>query len=398
MKILVVLPRFPYPVLKGDSLRAYYQLQSLGKLHEVHLLCLTEDQQYPQYLPHIQNFCASVQVVEHSWIQKFINLVLAVGKGLPFQVAYFYSPKLKNELTHLITKYNFDVVYVQLIRSCENIPFAQLNVPCMLDYMDAFSAGMLRRAQSAPYFFKPIFKREAKQLQEYETKVFENFAAHSMITTADCESLVLSTEQKAKIQIIPNGVKNSFFHTQESTTAKDIDLIFTGNMNYFPNVEAAIFLVEEIVPLLQSKFPNLTTYLVGANPDRSVKRLANVQTIVTGFVPEILPYLLRAKVFVAPLFYGSGLQNKLLEAMAASLPVVTSPQAQKALGVQPNTVVLEANDAPTFVKQIETLLNAPTYAATIAQAAKEFVQQNYSWEAANQVLQDCLMKIKGKAI
>jgi glycosyltransferase involved in cell wall biosynthesis len=190
--------------------------------------------------------------------------------------------------------------------------------------------------------------------------------------------------KKHKIHVIPNGVDESFF--EDLKIEKKYDLIFTGNFSYAPNVSAALFLVNKIMPELQKRNLHLTLLLAGASPDREVQNLASEKVIVTGWVDDIRESYQSARFFVAPLFIGTGLQNKLLEAMASNLPCLTTPLVNNALGGTDGKNILLAEDLNEFVEKIVTYKTELDSFNEISHNGQQFVLKNYSWQTQNSKL------------
>jgi sugar transferase (PEP-CTERM/EpsH1 system associated) len=383
MKILMVLSRFPYPLYKGDMLRAYYQIIELSKKNELYIACLTEDKEFPKYLPEIMPFCVAIEVVRLEKKQKFINALRGFFNSAPFQVNYFYSAEIKKKISAIIQKNKIDICYVQLIRMALNIDFNQ-NCLFYLDFMDCFSAGMEKRTLHGNLISQFFFKWEAQKVKNFETAIAQYFDGYSVISDADKK--LFSPTFREKICVVPNGIAQEFLNFRPSSQ-KDIDIIFTGNMSYAPNILAALYLVKEIMPILNKQYPALKVYLVGTNPCAKIKALASNNIIVTGFVKDIKPFLGRSKVFVAPLFTGSGLQNKLLEAMATELPVLTTPLAAEALNAQNFSELIICKNAQEFSTAIYRLLTEPLLAQKIGNNAKKFIRKEYNWYESAQKLE-----------
>jgi sugar transferase (PEP-CTERM/EpsH1 system associated) len=383
MKILMALPRFPYPLYKGDMLRAYYQIIELSRKNELYIACLTEDPNFAKYLPQIIPFCAAIEVAPLPKKQILVNAIRGFFNPAPFQVNYFYSPEIKKKISSIIKKYKIDVCYVQLIRMALNIDF---NHNCLfyLDFMDCFSEGMRKRARHGNLLTKTFFRWEAQKVKNFETAIAQHFDGYSVISNADKKFFAPAFREK--ICVIPNGIAQEFFNFP-APPQKDIDLIFTGNMGYAPNIAAALYLVKEVMPLLFKRYPNLKVFLVGANPSSKIKALASDNITVTGWVNDIKPFLGRSKIFVAPLFIGSGLQNKLLEAMAMQLPVLTTPLAAEALNAQNFSELIICQNPQEFAAAIEKLLTEPQLAQKIGGNAKNFIQKKYNWHESAQKLE-----------
>ncbi len=392
MKILIALSRFPFPIEKGDKLRAYYQLRELSRNNELYVVCLTDKMPSEEELYEVKKHCKQLEIVQLSFFSRLINLLKAIFSSDPFQVHYFESSKMKDTIAYLISTNNIDICYVQLLRIFKNIPF-ELPTKYYLDYMDAFSEGMKKRIQFSLWYEKFIVGIEAKRLRIFEEKIASFFDGHSMISQSDTDTF--SEKLKEKLDIIPNGVSEDFFVTKTPEIPKEYDLIFTGNMGYHPNIQACKYLVQEILPALKLKGVQVKICLAGIDPTPEVMALKNDNVTVTGYVKDMKDYLVRSKIFVAPLFSGSGLQNKLLEAMAAGLPVITTSLTNKALKAKDKKEIIICNESIKFAEQIIFLLNHPAEASEIARLGRLFVRENYNWRACNTLLEKSFKNIVG---
>jgi sugar transferase (PEP-CTERM/EpsH1 system associated) len=388
MKILVALSRFPYPIDKGDKLRAFYQIQGLSKYHEVHLVCIADKMPSPAEFNEVKQYCKSIEIIEMGKVQSIFNLFLGLFNTLPFQVNYFKSNRMKRAIERLLKAHSIDMCYVQLIRLVDNIPF-RLNTKYYLDYMDALSEGMFKRVKLSKWYEKPFVKLEAKRLKSFEARAFYYFNGYSIITESDATAFPLDI--KKRLDIIPNGISSGFFNFRSFPKEKSYDIIFTGNMGYHPNVQASKYLVNKILPLMNKQ--DVKICLSGTSPSVEVQKLESEKVIVTGFVHDIRDYLAKAKIFVAPLFSGSGLQNKLLEAMAMGIPTITTSLANAALGAKPGQEILVCDDEEAFAKAIHQLLSDPEYAKEIGSKGRLYIQKNFNWDVSNDMLEKAFKRI-----
>lgn len=370
--------RFPYPLEKGDKLRAYHQIKELSTSFEVHLISLTEHKVSQVHLDELKKYCVSVQTFYLSplkkWFGAFINLF---GKK-PIQVGYFHNWSIHRKVKVLLKSIQPDHIYAQLIRSSEYVKHYH-HCSKTIDYMDALSKGLERRSETAKGVKRWIFKLEYKRLMEYENSIFEYFENHTIISEQDRNFIF--HKNRDQIVIVPNGVDTNFFKVQ--TAPKSADIVFTGNMSYPPNITASKYIVNNILPLLSE---DVKIILAGANPTKEVLSLQSNQVNVTGWVDDIRLSYTSAKVFVAPMFIGTGLQNKLLEAMAIGVPCITTTLANNALGAKENEEILIANDAESFQEKITELLNDEEKSESISKNAKKFVLENYDWKPVTRKL------------
>ena len=387
MELLVVLSRVPYPLDKGDKLRAYHQLKLLSESHNISLFCLNEGKIHPEAKTELKKLCKRVEVVQFSKFRLLLNLVKSFKNKLPFQVNYFLSKKAKSKFEQFCEDQIPDLIYCQLVRTAEYVKKYQ-TIPLVLDYMDSLSSSVKRRSNTANWFFKNVIKNEANRLSKYEDNLGSVFHAQTIISKQDFELLPL--QNKSNLQIIPNGVDLKNFKPIE--IAKDYDFVFVGNMAYPPNVDAVCYFAEEIFPLILEKKPESNFLISGTQPTSRVLGLASKNIKITGFVKDITNSYARAKVFVAPLRQGAGLQNKLLEAMAMELPFVSTPIAYNALGLAMDSNLC-ADNKIAFAENCINFINDENLRNNTGKALRQFTENQYSWQMQSKKLNEIFNKL-----
>jgi len=381
MKIFVLLPRFPYPLEKGDKLRAYNQIKQLSTKHEIFLCTLSDINLKPEYIKALEPFCKSITVFNLTRISIILNIFISLFNGKPFQVGYFYNSNIKKKIGQLIEKIQPNHIYCQLIRVAEYVKDS--NIPKTLDYQDVFSKGIERRCKTTPFYLKPVFKSEYKRLVKYEAEIFEYFDNRTIISKPDRD--LIQHKNKNEIKIVINGVDTGFFKPMD--IPKEYELVFIGNMGYPPNVNASEFLAKKILPLVHKQKPEVKLVLAGASPHANVLALKSEKVEITGWVEDIRECYAKAKIFIAPMQIGTGLQNKLLEAMAMKIPSITSPLANEALEAKNGVEILVGATAEEFANHIIYLLENKEKAMTLASKGYDFVHNNYDWNAATSELE-----------
>ena len=386
MRIFVLLPRIPYPLEKGDKLRAYHQIKQLSKDNEIVLCALNDngkvDEQ--QAFQALQPYCHSINFIRLSKPRILLGLLRAFFKGLPMQCGYFYNRKAAKKVDALIAKHQPDILFVQLLRVAEYIRHQDL--PKAIDYQDVFSYGMKRRRDIANALVKPVYNMEYQRLCRYEAAIFDDFNIKTIISEPDRD--LIPHPKKNEILIIPNGVDHDYFKPQRRE--KRFDIVFTGNMSYAPNVNAVEYLANEILPIVWKTLPNATMYIAGANPDPKVKKAANDRIIVSGWLDDIRDAYAQSRVFIAPMRIGTGLQNKLLEAMSMGLPAITTPLANGSLGAQAGKEILVGSNAEALAQHLITLLTDEEKATQIAQSGYDFTNRVYDWGKSTAILESAM--------
>ena len=371
-KLLVLVSRFPYPLDKGDKLRAYYQIVELSRFFDITLVALTESPVSIEDEKEVSTYCESVHIFKLNWWSKVANLFLCLFTKKPFQTGYFYNKKAKNDIKHIIKDKNIKHAYCQLIRTSEYIK-KEHNIKKTIDYMDALSAGIRRRVTMQPFYRKLIFRSEAKRLIGYERHIFDFFENKTIISEQD-KNLIHHPERE-NIACIPNGIDASFFEEMERT--EEYDFVFVGNMNYPPNVDAAHYIAEKILP----SFPEATLLISGLSPRKSLVQLAksNSKITVSGWVDDIRTSYAKGKIFLAPMFIGTGMQNKILEAMAMKIPCVTTPLANNAIRARNGIEIMVGKNDTEIISCIKKLQKDQKLSNEMGNAGSTFVKRDYSW-------------------
>ena len=389
MKLLVLTSRFPYPIEKGDKLRAYHQLRELGRRHEVILVALTMQPVTAADFEAVADLVSQVYVYPMSRLGLAWELSKSLLDGRPAQVAYFYRRRIHHQIDALLARENPDQIYCQLLRMADYVRKSAWAKS--IDYMDAFSVGMARRARESSPWLRPFFAWEARKVARYEGEIFADFDLHTIISEQDRAHLPVA--DPGRIAVVPNGIDLQHFTPPELPPDPQHDVVFVGNMGYFPNVRAACYLVERIMPLVWAESPQVRVLLAGARPTAEVKALGqHPQVQVSGWVEDIRAAYLDGRLLVAPLFTGSGQQNKILEAMALARPCLTTPMVNNAIGAVAEQDILLAEDPAGFAQQILALLPDGTRRDQIGQAGMAYVRTRFSWGRSVALLEDLMAR------
>jgi len=371
VKLLFLTSRFPFPLEKGDKLRAYYFIKHLSLKHEIYLFAVNENMPDEKSLDELRPYCKAIEIVKISKTASVLNLAKAVFQSnIPFQTAYFTSEKGKHQLKNFIQQHQPEAVFCHLLRMGEYFQDVKIE-NSLLDYMDTFSIGMKRYAESCGLMMRIPAQMEYKRLLNYENKLFNQFKNKIIISKQD-QSYIPHLDNTS-IQIIPNGVDSDFY--QGTVTNKKYDLLFIGNLSYAPNIYAIKYAAEMIMPLL----PNYNLAVVGATPTDEIKNLQSNQIDIVGWVDDSRDAFNQARIMIAPMFISIGLQNKILQAMAMEIPCVITSMANNALGATPESEVLIADSPEEFKNQINRLLTDENLYQSIKTNARNFILKNFNW-------------------
>lgn len=338
-------------------------------------MALTDRRITDEDLHAVQDYCVSVETINLSLWRKILGVFRSFFLRLPFQTGYFYHPGVRKVLQRVMNHKQPDVVFCQLVRVAGYLK--ELDVPKVLDYQDALSMNMKRRSAKAPFLTGWLFGWEAKLLRRYEAYILEKFDRCMIISEPDQRAI--QHPKSDTILVVPNGVDSEFF-TADQSVKTEYEVVFTGNMGYAPNVLGAGWLAGEIMPQVRKTLPGARLLLAGASPSASVRRLASEYVKVTGWMDDIRDAYRSSIVFVAPMLTGSGLQNKLLEAMSMNMPCVTTSLANAALDGVHGEEILVADTTAQMTESIVKLLTDQDFANRISRGGHKMVLQRYSWE------------------
>ncbi|MBP5189844.1 MAG: glycosyltransferase [Bacteroidales bacterium] len=384
MKILVILPRFPYPLEKGDKLRAYHQIRVLSVNNEVYLFALSHNRVGKEEIEQLSKYCREIRIEKINKLCAAFRVLCNFFSIKSLQIGYWYSKKAHKMYRKFENEVNPDVVYAQMVRTMKYASHSRL--PKVLDFQDALSMNQGRRMMNHSglrYFFMHY---EFKMLRSAEFNACSIFDRLTIISETDREAI--PQHRDTTIDIVRNGVDFEYFHSLQ--TEKKYDIVFCGNMQYKPNIDAARYLVNDIMPIVWRSHPKAKVVLAGATPTLAVRQLASDRITVTGTVDDIRPFYAQSKVFIAPMRIGSGLQNKLLEAMSMQIPCITTPLANDSLGANDGEQIMIGRDAGQLAAAIIRLLDDQGFATSLSENALHFVRHNFSWDAAGADLEKVL--------
>jgi sugar transferase (PEP-CTERM/EpsH1 system associated) len=384
MKLFFLLPRVPYPTEKGDKLRAFNQLKQLSRKHEIILCALNDSFLHEDAEKVLSTYAKHVYIINISKASIYLHLIKTLFSDKPLQVGYFYNKRINRIIHSLIDKHKPDHIFCQLIRMAEYVK--DIPIPKTLDYQDVFSKNVERRLAISPFYMKPFLRMEYRRLLRYEHDIFDMFDNKIIISAPDRD--LIPHPDRDKIIVSRNGVDTTFFMPMDRE--KEYDLVFTGNMGYPPNINAAEFLAHKILPHVLPHKPGIKILIAGANPNIRVSVLKSENIDVSGWVPDMRECYAMAKIFIAPMQIGTGLQNKLLEAMAMKIPCITSPLANQALLAKENEEILIADTPEAYAQHIIFLLDNPEKASQIAKAGYDYIIKNFTWEAETDKIEKLL--------
>ena len=385
MRILFVTPYVPSRI----RVRPFNLIKSLSATHDISLVSLLVDDYEQAMVKDIEEYCVSVDLVPLPKWQAYRNCLLALPTSVPLRVAYYRLPAFAQRIREVIHRQGIDVVHGELIKVVPALQavLAQERLPVLFDSVDCISWLLQQTMGTTHNFLKKTFVySELQKMRRYEGKVLADFDRLIISSAFDREKLGNITGQPQAIEVVSNGVDTDYFAFEPGPRTTD-SLVFCAKLDYFPNTQAIIHFCEHVLPLVWKQRPQVRLTIVGNNPPEGVLRLSvDGRITVTGYVPDIRPYLGTASVALAPLLVAAGTQFKVLEALSMGTPTVTTPRCSQALGTKDGVHLLTAEKPPAFARAIVRLLNDPLFAGRLGRSGRQFVER-YNWKEASRVLE-----------
>jgi sugar transferase (PEP-CTERM/EpsH1 system associated) len=374
VRVLFLVTRFPLPPWRGDQVRAFHHLRLLAPRHSITCCALVWRRPARGLRAQLEALGVRVEVVRLGLTGAVPALARALaGDGRPLQVLLYARRRARARVAALLAGGGFDLVHAQLVRPAAYLP-AGGGLPVVLDLVDALSENVARRARAERGLRGAALAWEAARLRRAEAALVASGAP--CLVVSEAERAVLG----AGVRVVPNGVDGDVF-AYRAEGRPPARLVFAGNLGYYPNVDAAVWLAGDVLARVRRAVPGAELRLVGARPARRVRRLAALPGVsLAAGVPAMAPELAAATVAVVPLRAGSGLQNKVLEAMAVGTPVVATSRAAAGLEARPGEHLLVADDAEGLARATTALLTDPARAGALARAARALVERRYRWE------------------
>jgi len=398
---LFLCHRIPFPPNKGDKIRSFNEIRYLSKRHNIYLGTILDQKSDNVHVSVLEQYCKEVYTV---YFNKMRKLLKSLFSGNSFSVSNFYDKNLQHFVDETLRDKPIDAVICFCSSMAEYVFESVLykenrltGVKLIMDYVDLDSDKWLQYSRYSGFLLSLIYKIENKRLFKYEVEINQSFH-HSIFVARREASLFKKLYPKAKnVWIFSNGVDYEYFSAkhppdiQHPPSARQPALVFTGVMDYFANEDGVKWFCQKIFPKIRAEFSHAQFYIVGSRPTHTVQKLSEIDgVIVTGYVDDIRIYYWMADVCVIPLRIACGLQNKVLEAMAAGNAVVTTSNAKGSIICSENDDIMIADDEEKFAEEVIGLLRNENKRKEMGRKAAENISQNYSWEKNLQGFEDLL--------
>lgn len=391
-RLLYLVHRIPFPPNKGDKIRSYNLLKALARDHEVLLGGFIDDPEDLAHVGAVEALCADHFFQSISPRTHKIKSLAGLLTGSPLTITFYRSARFQAWVDRVL-KDGVDGIVVFSSAMARFIRWEDVKrLPIWMDFVDLDSDKWRQYAHSKSGPEAWIYGREARTLETFERTVATKATTSSFVTDAE---VALFQQQNPSVTspvvAVPNGVDLEFFHPsfEPMESGPGNEIVFTGAMDYWANVDAVAWFVEHVLPRVQDAVPNATFTIVGSKPAPEVLALQAKQGVsVTGFVEDVRGYVSRALLCVAPMRIARGVQNKVLEAMSMGKAVVATTAGYEGIKAQPGTDLLVRDDPQDFANSVISLLKDAQLRAQLGKCARSAMEQAYDWDAALKPISD----------
>jgi sugar transferase (PEP-CTERM/EpsH1 system associated) len=383
--LLYLVHRLPYPPNKGDKVRSFHLLRHLCARHRVHLGTFIDDPDDERHVDTVRSLCASLHVESLGAYSARMRALSGLVRGEALTVPYYRSASLTAWVDRTVREHRLQATVVFSSTMAQYVPTLP-GMVTLVDMVDVDSAKWTQYAGNHGWPMSWVYRREGRKLLEFEKAAVQQATRAFLVTEAEADLFArLAPECAGQVDVVGNGVDADYFDAARGIASPfgpdEVPIVFTGAMDYLPNIDAVKWFATEALPRIASLNSAVRFYVVGRGPTPDVLALASDRVAVTGTVVDVRPYLAHARVVVAPLRIARGVQNKVLEAMAMGRPVIASSACAGAIEARPGTDLEVASDADGFVERILALLGESARAEAMGRSARACVLARYSWDA-----------------
>ncbi|MBF0483975.1 MAG: glycosyltransferase [Candidatus Omnitrophica bacterium] len=392
MNILFLAPRLPYPIDTGGKIRTFHNLKQLALRNNVDLVCFSFNKEDVKYEKIFQDMGINLCLIPATKLSGISATISILFSKQPFAVDKYRSKNMLGMLENLVGQEKYDIVHIDHIHMGQYVSRAW-SIPSFIDEHNVEYRILERCADVEGASIKGwLYRAQARKMKSYEKEILSMVKGGFAVSEDDAAILRELTDNKSKIEIIPNGVDTEYFTSEN--IADENALVFTGSMDWMPNDDAMIYFCEEVLPLLNEK--DLKIYIVGKDPSHKLKEFAkkDPQVVVTGRVDDVRTYINKAKIFVVPLRIGGGTRLKILEAMSMEKAVVSTSIGAEGIAYTKGKDIMIADTPEVFANTIRSLLSDTAKQKFLGKNGRELVCSQYDWSIVGKKLNSIYEMVK----
>ncbi len=383
--LLFLVHRIPFPPNKGDKIRSYHLLKYLLGHYQVFLGAFIDDKSDWEHVAQLQEWCEETCFVDLNPTVAKIKSLQGLFLKQPLTLPYYANSSLQAWVDQMMQKHNIQRTLVFSSAMAQYLMAPRYKDVCrVIDFVDIDSDKWQQYSGRKPWPLNWVYKREAKELLRFECEVASQFDASLFVSSVEAQLFKkLAPHCAQRVGYFNNGVDAQYFSPDENLPTPYNEgekvLVFTGAMDYWPNVDAVVWFAQDVLSKIREQHPDVRFFIVGSKPAETVQKLATLPgVVVTGFVSDMRPYLQHATLAVVPMRVARGIQNKVLEAMAMGKPTLVTSQGIEGIDAEPGEDVVIADSAESLVQQSLRLLEQDC--STMGSKARELVCNNFNWD------------------
>ncbi|MEX2027873.1 MAG: glycosyltransferase family 4 protein [Candidatus Curtissbacteria bacterium] len=393
MKILMITPYLPYPLVSGGQIRTYNLLKNLAKTHKITLAAFIRDESEKKYITKLTPYCQKVITFKRRKAWSPVNILLSAITPFPFLVSIYFGIRVRNRIKRELSRENYDLIHAETFYVMPNIPKTKTPiflVEQVIEYLvyQRFVEGLPKFL----FFLKPLLLLDVAKINWWERYYWRKAKRLAAMSEED-RQFIESLDKKLKVDVIANGVDIEHFSKTKKTPPVNPTVLFIGNFKWLPNRDAAKFLIREIWPKIKTQIDDSKLWIVGRNAPQDIASLASADVFIDGSVDDIRTAYGNAHVLLAPIRNGRGTKYKILEAMATKTPIVGTKLAIEGINIKNGREAMVGETAEALADLTVKVLKNSVLGKSLATSAYSLVAKDYNWKKISSELDRVYKKV-----